>query len=99
MKLQVKVGRLRCINPTDKICFLSVFTDFKKKMTEVKVCDAGGATVTMIDTGSIMLPSFFKQGHEIKQIFENVPTFNFREDDVMLCTFGKTGIFLYSDLI
>jgi hypothetical protein len=61
-------------------------------MTEVKVPDAGGATVTMMDIGGFAVPSFFKQAHEIKKIVDDVRNFTFRDEDLMLCTFGKTGI-------
>ncbi|XP_060551716.1 sulfotransferase 1C4-like [Ruditapes philippinarum] len=60
-------------------------------MTEVKVPDAGGATVTMMDIGGFAVPSFFKQAHEIKKIVDDVRNYTFRDEDLMLCTFGKTG--------
>jgi hypothetical protein len=63
-------------------------------MTEVKVPDAGGATVTMVDIGGFAVGSFFKQAHEIKQIVDDTRNFTFRDEDIMLCTFGKTGLIL-----
>jgi hypothetical protein len=60
-------------------------------MAKVKIPDAGGATLTMVDVGDFITPIFFKSAQEIKDIFDNVPNFKFRNDDLMLCTFSKTG--------
>ena len=64
-------------------------------MTEALVADAGGATSKMIDVGGFIHPSFMKTPAEIKKVFESVPKFKFREDDLMLCTFAKTGNFCH----
>ncbi|XP_053376363.1 sulfotransferase 1C4-like [Mercenaria mercenaria] len=60
-------------------------------MTEIKVPDAGGATMNMVDVGGFIQPIFLKPGTEIKDIFDNVPNYKFRDNDLMLCTFAKTG--------
>ncbi|XP_060574601.1 sulfotransferase 1B1-like [Ruditapes philippinarum] len=60
-------------------------------MAKVKIPDAGGAALTMVDVGDFITPIFFKSAQEIKDIFDNVPNFKFRNDDLMLCTFSKTG--------
>ena len=62
-------------------------------MTEALVADAGGATSKMVDTGGFIQPLFMKPPAETKEVFESVPKFKFREDDLMLCTFAKTGKF------
>lgn len=60
-------------------------------MTEVFIKDAGGATIKMIDVGGFIHPSFMKTPSETQKVFENVPNFKFRADDLMLCTYAKTG--------
>lgn len=60
-------------------------------MTEVLVPDAGGATTKMVDVGGFIQPLFMKTPSETQKVFESVPTFKFRKDDLMLCTFAKTG--------
>lgn len=60
-------------------------------MTHVQIADVGGATMNMVDVGGFLQPVFMKTPEEIKKIFENVPKFKFRDDDLMLCTFPKTG--------
>lgn len=63
------------------------------EMTEVNVPDDGGDTMTMVDVGEFIQPIFLKSPSEIKRIFDSVPNFKFRDDDVMLCTFAKTGTY------
>jgi hypothetical protein len=60
-------------------------------MTEVLVPDAGGATTKMVDVGGFIQPLFMKTPTETQKVFESVPKFKFRKDDLMLCTFAKTG--------
>ena len=62
-------------------------------MTEVYIPDAGGATIKMVDVGGFIQPIFFKTPSETQKVFESVPKYKFREDDLMLCTFAKTGKF------
>jgi hypothetical protein len=62
-------------------------------MAEVRIPDAGGATMRMVDVGDFIVPIFLKTGPEISDIFHKVPNFKFRDDDLMLCTFAKTGKF------
>jgi len=60
-------------------------------MSEVTIQDDGGDTLHAIDVGGFIHPSFSKDPAHVKRIFESVPNFKCREDDVMLCTFPKTG--------
>ncbi|XP_052799236.1 sulfotransferase 1A1-like [Mya arenaria] len=62
-------------------------------MSLVKV-DVGSPeeTVTLVDYGNgILGPTFIKPAPLMKEIFDSLPSYSFREDDVMLCTFPKTG--------
>jgi hypothetical protein len=61
------------------------------EMSALKVKDAGGSTIDMIDVGGF-IASNYKPPSGIKKLFDNTPNFKFRDDDVMLCTYPKTGI-------
>lgn len=63
----------------------------KRAMAALYVPDAGGETIRMLDVGNAILPVFFKSGKEIQDIFNKIPAYKFRNDDIMLCTFSKTG--------
>ncbi|XP_053376361.1 sulfotransferase 1B1-like isoform X2 [Mercenaria mercenaria] len=62
-------------------------------MTEVKVPDAGGATMKMVDIGGFIHPNFYRSGPEAQQLFDTVPNYIFRNDDIMLCTFSTNWVF------
>ena len=61
-------------------------------MTEILVKDDGGDTVRMVDMGGYISPKFpEKDVLTLKKIFDDMPTFSMRDDDIMLCSFPKTG--------
>ncbi|XP_053376566.1 uncharacterized protein LOC123535334 [Mercenaria mercenaria] len=60
-------------------------------MSLIQIADLGGATINAVDAGAFITPYVMKPATETKRIFENVPNFMFRKDDVMLCTYPKTG--------
>lgn len=61
-------------------------------MTEAKVIDDGGDTLLVYDVGGgLILPRIPPTAKDAKTIFENLQNYTFREDDIMLCTFPKTG--------
>ena len=62
-----------------------------KTMTEVRIPDDGGNTIRMADVGGFITPIFFRSAPEIKDIYDKLPEYKFRNDDLMLCTFAKTG--------
>ncbi|KAL4224309.1 Sulfotransferase [Mactra antiquata] len=70
-------------------------------MAFTKIPDLGGATMTMIDVDdpTFIHPRFHNDGPATKEIFQKVPDFQFRDDDVMLCTFAKTGTHWMYELI
>jgi hypothetical protein len=61
-------------------------------MTSVWIKDLGGASMHAVDVGGFISPYFMKEPEETKQIFDKVPDYEFQENDVMLCTYPKTGI-------
>ncbi|XP_060586559.1 sulfotransferase 1B1-like [Ruditapes philippinarum] len=67
-------------------------------MSAFKVKDAGGSTIDMIDVGGF-IASKFKPPSGIEKLFDNTPNFKFRDDDVMLCTYPKTGTHLTFDML
>ncbi|XP_060587376.1 sulfotransferase 1B1-like [Ruditapes philippinarum] len=60
-------------------------------MTSVRIKDLGGATMRAIDVGGFITSNFMEELGKEKQIFDKVPYFKFRKDDLMLCTYPKTG--------
>jgi len=57
----------------------------------VKIPDDGGDTMTMTDLGNGTILPMFHPPEQMMEIFENIPNLTCRDDDYMLCTFGKTG--------
>ncbi|KAH3883800.1 hypothetical protein DPMN_007768 [Dreissena polymorpha] len=60
-------------------------------MSLIRIPDEGGDTMVALDTGDIIGPMFAKSAEQMKDVFDNIPNFSCRDDDVMLCTFPKTG--------
>ncbi|XP_052799244.1 sulfotransferase 1B1-like [Mya arenaria] len=61
-------------------------------MSRVQEKDDGGETLEFVDMGDIRTPAFgIKTDDELKKIFDAIPAFKHRDDDVMLCAFAKTG--------
>ncbi|KAL4224158.1 Sulfotransferase [Mactra antiquata] len=60
-------------------------------MSRIKIPDAGGATMIGADVGEFIQPCFPMSETELKDLFKNMPNYKFRDDDVMLLTFPKTG--------
>lgn len=59
-------------------------------MSHVAIPDDGGDTMISTDYGDIKAPSFAPV--EIgKQIFDKIPDLRIKDDDIMLCTYMKTG--------
>lgn len=61
-------------------------------MTEVILTDKDGKTLRAgIDVGGIVTPDAFIEPGTNQQIFDALQHFRFRKDDIMLCTFPKSG--------
>ncbi|XP_060586569.1 sulfotransferase 1C4-like isoform X4 [Ruditapes philippinarum] len=60
-------------------------------MTSVRIKDLGGASMHAVDVGGFIAPYFMKEPEETKQIFDKVPDFKFKKDDLMLCSYPKAG--------
>ncbi|XP_060586558.1 sulfotransferase 1B1-like [Ruditapes philippinarum] len=60
-------------------------------MTSVKITDLGNASICATDVGGFVIPEFMKTPEETKEIFDKVPEFKFKDGDLMLCTYPKTG--------
>ncbi|KAL4223289.1 Sulfotransferase [Mactra antiquata] len=60
-------------------------------MSRIQVKDRAGATMEVADVGGFIVPFFMMSGPEVKEVFEHVPKQKFRDDDIMLLTFPKTG--------
>ena len=62
-------------------------------MSTIFVPDDGGDTIAMTDVGDYKTPPFpAKDASTIKKLFDDMPNVKMREDDIMLCSFPKTGI-------
>ncbi|XP_045172039.2 sulfotransferase 1B1-like [Mercenaria mercenaria] len=68
-------------------------------MAVVKIPDLGGATIDGIDVGGFISAKFLKSPAETKQLFDNASDFKFRDDDIMLCAYPKTGTHLIFDIL
>ena len=68
-------------------------------MSRVQLKDDGGETLEFLDMGTIVTPKLapMKTDEEVAEIFAELPDFICRDDDVMLCTFAKTGTFFSID--
>ena len=61
-------------------------------MALVEIADNGGATIKLTDLGNYILPALQGRPAEEQQaIFLNIPKFSCLEDDIMICTYPKTG--------
>lgn len=62
-------------------------------MTEVVLEDLGGAKMHVgVDVGPFSTPNLLKGPPEmVKVVFDNIHNIKFRPDDIMLCTYQKTG--------
>lgn len=62
-----------------------------RKMTEIAIQDMGGTSLHTMEVNGFTHPPFFKSGDEIRNIFDNMPNLQFRDNDILLLTFQKTG--------
>lgn len=67
-------------------------------MTDDAEKDAVGVEIKILRIKDLNFPPF-PFASKIKQVNDNLPNFKFREDDIMLCTYPKTGTFFDEKLI
>ena len=60
-------------------------------MTEVTVKDAGGETLSMLDFDGFKVSLFGQTAEYIRKVYEELPSFKFREDDVFIASYPKAG--------
>ena len=60
-------------------------------MTEVKVTDAGGESLTMLDFDGFKLSLFGHTPEYIRDVYKNLPNFKFRKDDIFIASYPKAG--------
>lgn len=60
-------------------------------MTHVRIPDLGGATMLAADVGGLIQPHFMKSEPELRKIFDEMPNFPFRKDDVVVFSYPKAG--------
>ena len=60
-------------------------------MTEVTVKDAGGETLSMLDFDGFKVSLFGQTAEYIRKVYEELPNFKFREDDVFIASYPKAG--------
>ena len=61
-------------------------------MAHVRMSDKAGATIELTAVGDYILPRTYWSPEEITAIFESIPKFRCRENDIMICTYPKTGL-------
>ena len=61
-------------------------------MSRVSVADDGGDTMKAIDVGNMLAPGF-SSPEEYLELYNNIPNLEIRDDDIMLCTYVKTGLY------
>ena len=64
-------------------------------MTEVEITDAGGEKLSMLDFGGFKMSYYGQKAEKIRDVYENLPNFEFREDDIFLTSYPKSGNFSY----
>lgn len=60
-------------------------------MTEIRVPDEGGDLITMIDFGDYRSSLFGRTIDYIRDVNQHLPDFQFRDGDVLLCSYPKAG--------
>ena len=62
-------------------------------MTSRTLTDASGKTIRFVDIGGFLVPvgTVATSPKQTKAFFDAVPDFRFRDDDVMLLSYQKTG--------
>ena len=60
-------------------------------MSLIQESDGAGKTMDLVDLGDYRLPTFRRTPEVIKEIFQNIPSFSCRDDDIMICSYPKTG--------
>lgn len=63
-------------------------------MSEILVADEGGDTMHMVKVDNFITPRFPNEEATEYEMLKQAPQFTFREDDIMLCTFPKTGLYI-----
>lgn len=60
-------------------------------MTDVRIQDDGGDGMNVVDVNGFIVPRFTPNAEKVKQVMDSLPNYEFRDDDIMLCTFPKAG--------
>lgn len=60
-------------------------------MSLIHESDRAGKTMELVNLGNYRLPMYRRTPEQVKEIFENIPNFSCRDDDVMICSYPKTG--------
>ena len=60
-------------------------------MAEVTVADASGEKLTMMDFDGFKVSLFGQTPDYIKDVYEALPNFKFRDDDIFLASYPKGG--------
>ena len=60
-------------------------------MTEVTVTDRSGKTISMLEIDGFKTSFFGHTTEYEKNVYENLPKFQFRQDDIFLASYPKAG--------
>ena len=60
-------------------------------MTEVTVTDRSGKTISMLEIDGFRTSFFGHTTEYEKDVYENLPKFQFRQDDIFLASYPKAG--------
>ena len=61
-------------------------------MTEIEVKDEGGDVIKMIDFGDYRSSKFGHTTEHIVEVHRKLPEFEFRDEDIVICCYPKSGI-------
>ena len=65
-------------------------------MASIEVSDRGGDVFKCVDLeNGYRVPLFMNTAEDIIDIWRKLPDFQCRDDDVMLCSYPKTGVFVF----
>lgn len=60
-------------------------------MTEVTVTDASGETLAMLDFDGFKMSFYGQTADHIRDVYYNLPNFRFRDEDIFLASYPKSG--------
>ena len=60
-------------------------------MTEVTVTDRSGKKISVLEIDGFRTSTFGHTTEYVKDVFENLPKFQFRQDDIFLASYPKAG--------